>query len=214
MCLGLPDHLVASIKQYGGDAIVYICTDCRSSSRRGGTGAGTRDDSAFKQLLQTVKKLCETVQTLSSQVSSLQQHTCTPHPIQQTEQTNRRMIRDEIREMREREKRVTSVIVRGIDVTSDDDFGAAFDPIANHLLGSSLNFSSIDCINRQKKLYRIKIDDYTTRRTLLQHAKNLKNSRYSHIYINRDLTYMQRKELAERRAQAASANNTPSVNLN
>ena len=124
------------------------------------------------------------------------------------------MIREEIREMREREKRVTSVIVRGIDVTSDDDFGAAFDPIANHLLGSSLNFSSIDCINRQKKLYRIKIDDYTTRRTLLQHAKNLKNSRYSHIYINRDLTYMQRKELAERRAQAASANNTPSVNLN
>lgn len=53
MYLGLPDQLVASIKQYGGDAIAYICTECRSSSRSSGTSS--RDYSAFKQLPQTVQ---------------------------------------------------------------------------------------------------------------------------------------------------------------
>lgn len=66
MCLGIADQLISSIQEYGSDAIVFVCTDCCTNSNNGGNMA----DTAFK-LFQTVKELCETVQALFSNVSSL-----------------------------------------------------------------------------------------------------------------------------------------------
>ena len=57
------------------------------------------------------------------------------------------------------------------------------------------------CINRERKLFRGKITSSEDRRELLEKAKTLKNSRYSGIYINRDLTYNQRQELFSRRME-------------
>ena len=64
MCMGIPDQLVNSIREYG-DGIAFICTECRTGSG----GGGIVSDSAFKQLFLTVKEVCETVQTLSAQVA-------------------------------------------------------------------------------------------------------------------------------------------------
>ncbi|KAK4322549.1 hypothetical protein Pmani_006728 [Petrolisthes manimaculis] len=67
MCMGIPDQLISGIQDYGGGGVLFVCTECRSS---GGSGEGV-SASAFNQLFLTVKKLCETVQSLSGQVATM-----------------------------------------------------------------------------------------------------------------------------------------------
>ena len=50
----MPDDVVKSIGAYGGDDIVFICTECRSND---GTEE-TVDKQAFRQLFHTVRELC------------------------------------------------------------------------------------------------------------------------------------------------------------
>ena len=219
MCLGLPDPIVSNIIEYDGQGIAFICTDCRSKSGK----SGTVPDSAFKQLFQTVKKLCETVQTLSAKQDSInsEQDESTHHrlypsptlppPSSSTESDRdhlRTLIREETRELEERSKRKSSIIIRGLDVHDAASVGVAFDPVSRHIVGSSITLSDVTCISRDKKLYRAKILDEEVRKNLLDNTKTLHNTQYSHIYVSRDLTYKQRKELRERRAQRARDGHT------
>ena len=66
MCVGLPDQLIDGIRNFGGDAVAYKCTECRA-----GASGSSSINPGFNQLLQTVKKLCETVQSLSNKVANL-----------------------------------------------------------------------------------------------------------------------------------------------
>lgn len=67
MCLGLPFQMINSIQEYGVTGIVFVCTKCRTSINNG----SDMSQSAIKLLFQTVKKLCETVQPLTSQMAAL-----------------------------------------------------------------------------------------------------------------------------------------------
>ena len=50
-------------------------------------------------------------------------------------------------------------------------------------------------------MFRIKVSDVEARKNILLNAKQLKNTaNYRNIYVSRDLTYLQRKELRDRRA--------------
>jgi hypothetical protein len=109
-------------------------------------------------------------------------------------------IREEVREVEERRKRKQSVIIRGLDVRSNDELGNAFDPVARKLIGGPVLLSDIVCINRANKLYRAKICDDDVRTKLLDSAKSLMDTNLSHIYVSRDLTFAQRKSLLSRRA--------------
>lgn len=221
MCVGLPDQLIAAIQEYGGDAVAYKCTDCRASSDLG------VDKDAFKQLYQTVKTLCETVKSLSAQVGTLTK----PSPDLPSppgagsdaglglaplgvagfarEERTRMLIREEIREMNERQKRVSSVIVRGIDAPDTQAFTRAFDSVANHLLGGPLEYHDLVIISREKRLYRLKVPDAQTRQRLLEGARSLKDSQFMGVYISRDLTYQQRQDLARRRQARSDGNSNP-----
>lgn len=218
MCLGLPDQLIQSIQTYGGDGVAFICTECRT-----GNNSDDVPNSAFKQLFQTVKKLCETVQSLSTQVASLTSPTAPPrqgaaHSLpgiaQNTSQDKEylcTLIREEAREMEERQKRRCSVIVRGIQAQSAETFGPAFHGICSSLLGSSVTFTNAMCISKEKRIFRVKIEDDDSRKALLDNARNLRNGPYQNVFINRDLTYKQRGELKARRElrkNAASAGRT------
>ncbi|MPD03172.1 hypothetical protein E2C01_098797 [Portunus trituberculatus] len=163
MCLGLPDELVRGITQFGGDAIAYICTECRCTSPASGP-----DNPAFKQPLQTVKKLCETLHTLSSKVErltsppSLPQSSASPanpttDPANNTDDNARRLIRDEIHEMNERQKRVNSLIVRDIDAPDNSVFKQHFTTVARYLLENPVDFTDLKCINRERKFYRLNV---------------------------------------------------------
>ena len=97
---------------------------------------------------------------------------------------------------------VNSLIIRGIEGPSDNDFAGKFGEICLSLIGSRPEFNNIYCINRERKLYRITIMDRDKKIALLSNAKNLKNNdQFRNIYISRDLTYSQRQELRSMRAE-------------
>jgi len=64
-----------------------------------------------------------------------------------------------------------------------------------------VTLSNIICISRDKNLYRTKIEDESTRKKLLDNAKNLRGSPFNSVYISRDLTFNQRREIASRHSQ-------------
>ena len=103
-------------------------------------------------------------------------------------------------------KMKSSVIVKGLDAPNVSQFRNQFLPVAQYVLGSnaSVNISDVVCISAEKKLFRFKMDDQVARADLLRKSSCLKNSIFSGIFINRDLTYVQRKELFKRRQDRRS----------
>ena len=72
--------------------------------------------------------------------------------------------------------------------------------VYRHLLNAEPSIESVYCINQQNKIYRVKFTDKSQRVDIMQKARDLKDSEYSNVYIARDLTLTQRKEIAARRA--------------
>jgi hypothetical protein len=184
-----------------------VCTECRASGVGGAGGVSGISQAAFNQLFQTVKKLCETVQNLAVQVSGVDQSrpNTTGDGLNVTGEGMRVTIREEVREMDERNKRRDSIIIRGLDAENQLEVKQKFNIISSHLLGTAPDLSNIVCIDRTKKLYRGKIVDGEARKKLLDSARNLKDSEFRGIFINRDLTFKQRKELHQRREERARA---------
>ena len=61
------------------------------------------------------------------------------------------------------------------------------------------------CIRDDRGIYRGKIADDSDRRLLLSKVSNLKGSIFGRIFIHRDLTYIQRQELFNRRRDNSGA---------
>ena len=240
MCMGINDVLISGILSDGGGAVLFVCTDCRICSSRSVRG-GKESESAFSQLFQTVKKLCENVQTLSAQVATLTSgpshnpsHNVSslaglsngqasysavagqPNPlagISPEPDQLRALIRREAREMEERQKRRESIIIRGIEAQTVDSFLPVFNRISEFLIGTYATPTNIMCIDKDKRLFRAKINDDSVRKQLLDNAKKLRTSPFLNVYLNRDLTYQQRGEMRARRAallqnQATGVHNT------
>lgn len=203
LCMGIPESVIENIKQYGGGGISYICTVCRSGSSTG----GDTQNSALSQLLLTVAKLCETVQKLSDKVDGLLNGSVDalrPHP---SSDQLRALVSEECREMEERKKRLSSIIIRGVNARSPAALSPIFDSITTELVGSQIQLSDVVCINADRGLFRARVTDVESRQKLLDSAKNLKNSPlYSTVYINKDLTYKQRQSLIARRTRSLDNN--------
>ena len=202
LCMGIPENVIENIKSYGGDGVSYICTVCRSSS----PGAGDPQASAIGQILQTVAKLCENVQRLTEKVDGLLSGGQGAVYAPTSDQLNV-LIAEECREMEERKKRASSIVIRGVNARTAAAFGPTFGAVSSELLGSPVQLTDVVCIDADRGLFRAKISDTEIRRKLLDSAKNLKNStQYSSVFINRDLTYKQRQTLISRRAGSRDQN--------
>ena len=198
MCMGIPEGVIDNIRQYGGDGISYICTVCRTTHS---SGSDSQSQSiALGQLLQTVAKLCESVQKLSDRVDGLlSRGSNTAGTLPNSDEISA-LISEECREIEERKKRQSSIIIRGVNVRSVAELNPVFDELSTELLGSAITLGEAVCIDADKGLFRARIADSEARRRLLDSSKNLKNSRkFSAVYINRDLTFKQRQTLIARR---------------
>ena len=206
MCMGMPETVIGNIKQYGGEGISYICTVCRSGNSRGGD-LGTQS-SALGQLLQTVAKLCETVQKLSDKVDGLVSGSV-GGAVQMDLNSDQisALVSQECHEIEERKKRLTSIIIRGVNARTPASLSPIFEALTSELVGSPVQLSEIVCINAEKGMFRGKVVDFEARRKLLDSAKYLKNSlQFSSVYISRDLTYKQRQSMIARRARTRDEN--------
>ena len=197
-------------------------------SRRRGSDKADEQETMIKQLYLTVKGLCASVASLTSKFDALmaakgssevqtssmpsqpQRGSLTPHGTLSTTQTApehppqqpsqyRSVIRQEIKELREREKRKDSIIVRGLTSSTPGDAVEEFGEITSMLIGSRVVLSDVVRIPDHPELIRAKITDEDKRKQILEKAKTLKGSRYDGVFIRRDLTYSQRQELKLRR---------------
>ncbi|KAK4313912.1 hypothetical protein Pmani_014774 [Petrolisthes manimaculis] len=173
-------------------------TKCRSS---GGSGEGVFV-SAFNQLFLTVKKLCETVKSLSRQVATMTgvvgsgpagtSPTLVGSSFREGNDSIRVMIREEAREMEERRKRKQSIIIKGFQAQTVDELIPVFNEVSTFLLGGRVPLTDIFCISKEKHIFRAKIEGDETRKNVLDNARKLHGSSNSDIYMNKDQTYKQR----------------------
>ena len=205
MCLGVPDNVVRSFLGEGGDAILFVCTECRISESRGSPSSS--QGLASQQMLQTIKGLCTTISSLVQQVAMLQQNVTSllsaggstgggsqSQSDPSSQAVIRESIREEVREVREREKRKDSVIIRG--VARPDQVPIILNDVSHHLLGRSVVFSDIKTLDSSRSIYRCKIFNDKDRTDLLSKTRELRNNdNFKTIFINRDLTWNQRQKL-------------------
>lgn len=117
----------------------------------------------------------------------------------------RSVVRQEIRELREREKRRFSLVIRGLMSNSPAGVTAEFGDITSTMMGTRVTLTEVVKIPNNVGLWRAKVLNLEHRELVLEKAKNLKGTQYDHIFIRKDLTYTQRMELKQRReSQGAS----------
>ena len=110
--------------------------------------------------------------------------------------------------MQERSKRRQSVIIKGIHAQTARQLATKFGDLSENFVGTRVELSDVVPITNHSDLYRAKILNEEHRRLVLDRAKRLKDTEHATVFIRRDLTYIQRKELRERRAQRSSEGTT------
>ena len=209
MCMGLPDKVIESIVGQGGEGVLFVCLTCRinscsSGSSRRASDAGSDLTATVKQLHEMVISLCTAVKTLMTspilpQAQSQPQSVC---PTVASDDLDMR-IREQIREVRDREVRRDSVIIRGLPNSDVSKVCEVFKEASLFLIEREVILHDPVCINRERGIFRGKVPNIDDRKSLLAACYKLKHSdMYSSLYINRDLTYRQRQELRARRAAA------------
>ena len=103
--------------------------------------------------------------------------------------------------MQERAKRRQSIIIKGIHAQSPRDLVCKFGELSLSFTRTRVELSDVVSIPNHTDLFRAKILDDGSRKLVLERAKMLKDTEHNSVYIRRDLTYAQRKELRERYAQ-------------
>ena len=231
MCTGLPQDLITAILKHNVAGISFSCMKCRVGevSTRGNSPSGRTDAhlaETVNQLFTQVKGMCSIIKELTSQVKALSSkppqseapnhdaapvpvpaHPAAPPPL--PPQDFRTLVREEVKEQKEREKRRDFLVVRGLPASSTSDFGTKFAQLTGDLMGTRVEVSEVMAIPGQSNYFRVKVMDENIRKQLLDKAKHLKGSIHQNVYVSRDLTYAQRTELyrrrQERRAQQTQA---------
>ena len=116
----------------------------------------------------------------------------------QGSQDYRRVVREELRELEERKKRQHSLVIRGLRVKTAAEAVARFGEITEFLTGERITLSEVCQIKSDTDLFRGNVHDIRQRNLVLEHARNLRNTQYSDVYIRKDLTFIQRQELHDR----------------
>ena len=219
MCLGVKSEVVKVLFANEDGALSYNCCHCRLN----GNGGDSRKE-ALSQLLCSVGEIAREVRELKN-ARQLNVGTSGygrgPIPSVSTgaESGNYSVTRVEVlehlRELKEREKRANSIVLRGFGNLSLDEVRAKFSRICVTLRLEPIHLTGIVRINNTG-LYRAVIVDAEIRRALLLKAQELRNSEeFSRVYVNRDLTFQQRQELFNRRsahqAEVEQAQNPNSV---
>ena len=154
-----------------------------------------------------MKALTVTVASLSSQMSTVMGRISdntspeTSNPNASSSPFTREKLFLEMREFDERKKRADSIIVRGIEASNASVFASTFKDVCTYLGEANAVVSDIFCVSSANKIFRLKIPDKTTRQNLLTKSNTLKDHNiFGGVFLSRDLTYMQRSELREKRA--------------
>ena len=110
-------------------------------------------------------------------------------------------IREEVREVREQDKRRMNVILRGFGRT-ENEVKQKFKNVSRRLVNHECRLAEVIKVNGQANMFRVKMVDEEERTELLLNARQLKDMEgCQNLFIQRDLTFKQRQEAYRRRNQ-------------
>ena len=208
-CVGVDDAAIDVL--LGGDAVAlrYVCCACRVGGEKGGGAGGV----AGEQLMSIISSLAADVRRVTEVVADLQRQSsgrtggggvpvgASAGGATGTLVQGNASVMSEVRELYEREKRKSSVVLRGVN--SDTVAGASdlFRDLCQYLQVGVINLEEV--VGIAPGVFRGKIACSESRYSLLAHAKDLRRSElYSRVYIQKDLTFRQRGEVIAKRAAA------------
>ena len=215
MCLGVERSIIEVLLQENS-ALSYRCCRCRVSPGRLGSsqdgGGLTQVLSIIGGLVSEVRKLTEKfseghgVRESSNDDLSISDQGRHPAPVRSSD------IMAEVRELYEQDKRKRSVILRGVGNASCEEVKDIFSRVCTFLGVGNVELE--DLTRAAPSVWRGKVLDVSKRTDLLSKAKNLKaSSEFSRIYIQRDLTYRQRREVIAKRASFRQGTGANAVEL-
>ena len=118
----------------------------------------------------------------------------------------RSVIVEEVREMREREKRKQSIIIKGLNTGSTAEATRMFKDLSSLKFGCEITLSDVTPIKDHVGMFRARITSDEQRKHVLDQAKMLKGTQFDGVYISRDLTRAQRTVLYEKRLAKRTQN--------
>ena len=194
-CTGLTKGSIQAIQRDGGSGISYSCNKCRCEGQS--NNSDLKD--SVNQLFQMVTALAASVSQLTNQITALATTTAASTPSSLGQGIDRETLHAEFREYEERKKRTNSLIVRGIPTGNQQVFRTTFARVCQKL-DKTVSVSDVVPLGTGGNLCRIQVLNKDERFALLASSKNLKNcSEFSNVYISRDLTFNQRRDLARKR---------------
>ena len=94
------------------------------------------------------------------------------------------MIRQEMRELQEREKRKQSIVIKGMHASSSEDLVRKFRELSFSFTGTRVELTDIVPIHNHTDLFWAKILDEDKRtKILLEKAKSLKDTEHKSVFI-------------------------------
>ena len=210
ICLGVKAEVLHVLADNRDGALSYNCCLCRL-----GEGSASADDGgAFKQLLCSLGGLTRLVRgggasllgpggvrNLGSSGSSESAAGSGNSALPAGRSVSRSEVMEQVRELRERDKRADSVVLRGLGDLDLDEVRRQFSRICEVLGLPDIVLAGLVRIGNHN-LYRGKVSSREQRQNLLARAPDLRNSDdFSGVYVNRDLTLLQRQELRDFRRE-------------
>ena len=218
-CLGVNNTVIEALL-IENSAISYNCCVCRGSSNNFNGSMG--------QVMGIIGSLVSDMRKVMAEISlrtgnahshnnSVDASNVAGHSISETASNQMpfrpgNAIMNEIREVYERDKRKNSVVIRGVMNKSEHEVKNIFNGACSYLAVGNIQIS--DLTKLSPSVWSGKVLDTPSRLKLLSETKRLRSSNiFKDIYIQRNLTYRQRRDLLAKRArgnnQISGANAIP-----
>ena len=207
-CTGLGDQALQCIANEGGQGIAFICSSCRFSQPYSPDNLDRLNQpvsqESVNQLFQMIKAVTISVASLHESLKTQSEKCSGSHQCNLDDNA----LYTKFFEFEDRKRRKDSIIIRGIQAANTSQFSSMFEQVTEKIMGEKLAPENPHCIDQNKFIFRAVISNRENRIRVLQNAKKLKNdTQFSNVYINRDLTYQQRKEARDRRAETRQRRN-------
>ena len=203
LCLGVDHGVIDVLLADTQGAVKYVCCGCRVG--RGGSSGG---QGAFTQLLNIVGSLVGEVKDLTRKFSSIGGGSIDANPNivpqgvslagEGHHGQSGQSIMGEMRELYEREKRKSSIILRGVGDVSVEEVERLFADICAYLEVDGVEL--VDVVKVANSVYRGKILNSSQRNCIFAETPRLRSStQFRDTYVQRDLTYRQRMDVLAKR---------------
>ena len=186
ICCSLQQSFIRSCISNLGKGAFWKCTSCIASGGVGGNDPALSQ--ALTQLGNSMIAITQKFEQLSIDMATVKTDIANMHsgPIDASAMIRSPefavMVKEQVREIAEQDKRKDSVIIRGIKTSSTSDFNEVFNGVTGYLLEGA-PISLTDVVVLGPELARGRITDFNRRKNLLSASQKLGEPSSPHVAI-------------------------------